>query len=277
MSKLKKVKADLQSLKTDAQIVNYWEHNHSRVLERINNSESDWEVATDVIYQFAKSLNDREQYSAVYYLYKVGYLKVEKHLIQSNELNELKYELGKGLHHNRKYKHSNRLFNELGDVGFDISRLEGWWDQSAFGSSREKYWYKAELLPGLITLLITLIYIYLVSKTEEFIISTISFVLLMELFETWRYKYKISIYLKEYEHQNEVKEIERKIKKKLLLELLLSLIFYPIYLINQDWLIPVVIALGAYFQIFNYWLNDHYLPQLIGDINRRKHLSKENQ
>ena len=238
-------------------------------MDALKSTDSNFETSIEVIHRLAKSFNNRERYSAVWYLYKFGFQPIENKLIQSKTLDELKYELGRGLHHNRKYKHSKRLFNELASNGFDTQRINDWWNQTAFASTREKIWIKTDLLPAIVRLVIIFVYILIVFKTKEFIFSTTLFIILVELYQAWWYQYRVSNYLKEFDKEPEITEIKRNIKKKILIEFGISLLFYPIYFLKQEWLIPLVLVVAAYFQVFHYGLNYIYLPRLIGELNRK--------
>lgn len=178
MNRLDKILAELSDLTTDIKVLNYWENRHERVLEVLKTAESNFETATKIIHRLAKSLNDREKYSAVYYLYKLGYQPIENKLPLSNDLNELKFELSRGLHHNRKYEHSKRLFNELAQTNFDTGRIDVWWNQSAFASTRDKIWYKTDVLPSIGRVIIMIAYIIIAIKTKEFLISTTVFIII---------------------------------------------------------------------------------------------------
>ncbi len=270
MNIIEKIWMDLQSLRTDAQVLSYWENQHSRILKNLETANSDFDTVTKIIHRFAKSLNDREKYSSIYYLYKTAYQSNENRLNQSDQLNEVKYELGRGLHHNRKYDHSKKLFNELAVTSFDTSRIESWWDQTAYASTREQFWFKTDLIPALIQFVFTIIYIFIVVKTKEFLIFTTIFIILFELYQAWCYQYKVSSYLKEYENSSEVLFIKKNIKKKILIELGISLLFYPIYYFKQEWFLPLALIIATYFQAFHYGLNNYYLPKLIVDLNRKK-------
>jgi hypothetical protein len=195
---------------------------------------------------------------------------MENKLSPSELLNELKYELGRGLHHNRKYDYSKRLFNELASTEFDTSRIDGWWDQTIFASTRDKIWVKTDVLPALGRFAIMVAYILTAIKTNEFLIATTVIIILFELYETWWYQYRVTNYLKEFEGNPETVNIKKNIKKKILIELGVSLLFYPIYLLNQEWLLPLVLIIAVYFQVFHYGLNYYYLPKLIGDLNRKQ-------
>lgn len=255
---------------TDVQVLSYWENRQSRILENLKTANSEFDTVTNIIHRLAKSLNDREKYSAVYYLYKAGYQPIEKKVPQSDNLNEVKFELGRGLHHNRKYVHSKRLFNELASSDFDTSRIDGWWTQSAFASTRDKIWIKTDLLPAIGRFAIMFAYILIAIKTEEFLVSTTVFIILFELYETWWYQYRVSSYLKEYEDLPDTMDIKKNIKKKIMIELGISLLFYPIYLVKQEWLLPLVFIIAIYFQVFHYGLIIYYLPKLVGKLNRKK-------
>jgi hypothetical protein len=76
--------------------------------------------------------------------------------------------------------------------------------------------------------------------------------------------------LKEFDGSIELIEIKKKIKNKILVELGISLLFYPIYLLKQDLLLPLVFIIVVYFQAFHIGLNYYYLPKLIGELNRKK-------
>ena len=270
MNRVDKIWTDLKDLTTDAQVLNYWDNRQTRILETLKTTDSNFEMATNILHRLAKALNDREKYSAVYYLYKSGYQPLENKLTLSDQLNEVKYELGRGLHHNRKYDHSKRLFNELAYSDFDTSRIEGWWNQTAFASTRDRIWIRTDILPAIGRFAIMVAYILIAIQTEEFLISTTAFIILFELYETWWYQYRVSSYLKEFEDLPEITDIKKNIKEKILIELGISLLFYPIYLLKQEWLLPLVFIIAIYFQVFHYGLNLYYLPKLVGELNRKK-------
>lgn len=234
MTRVDKIWTDLKNLTSDAQVLSYWDKRHTRILDSLKTTDSNFETATNIIYLLAKSLNDREKYSAVYYLYKKGFQPIENKLHQSKNLNELKYEFGRGLHHNRKYDHSKRLFNELAITDFDTSRIDGWWNQTAYASTRDRIWVKSDVLPAIGRFAIMFAYILIAIITKEFLISTTVFIILFELYETWWYQFRVSSYLKEFEDLPEIPEIKKSIKKKLLIELGISLLFYPIYCFIQS-------------------------------------------
>lgn len=269
MGRINKIWIDLNELTTDAQVLNYWDDRQTRILESLKATDSEFETANKIIYRLAKSLNDREKYSSIYYLYIAGYLPIEKKLPQSDSLNELKYELGRGLHHNRKYDHSKKLFNELASTEFDINRIEDWWNQTAFASLRERNWIKTDVLPALGSFAIMVAYVLMAIKTKEFLITTTVFIIIFELFESWWFQFKVTKFLMEFEGIPETREIKNDIKKKIIIELGISLLFYPIYFFKQEWLTPLVVIIAIYFQIFHYGLNYYYLPKVIGELNRK--------
>lgn len=195
MSRINKIWNDLSDLATDAQVLNYWDNRQTRIFEALKTSDSDFEIAIQIIHRLAKSLNDREKYSAVYYLYTTGFQPIESKLPDSESLNEVRFELGRGLHHNRKYDHSKRLFNKLAATDFDTRKIDGWWNQTVFASMRDKIWFKTDVLPTIGGFIFMIAYILIVFKTKEFIISTTVFIILFEIFESWRYQYRITQYL----------------------------------------------------------------------------------
>ena len=276
MSRINNIWNCLNNLTTDTQVLNYWDNRQTRILESLKTSDSEFEIATLVIHRLAKSLNDREKYSAVYNLYKIGFQPIESKLPDSKTLNELRFELGRGLHHNRKYDHSKRLFNKLAATDFDTSRIDGWWNQTAFASIRDKIWFKTDVLPAIGRFIFIFVYILIAVKTNEFIISTTIFILLFEIYESWWYQYRTTQYLKEFEDLPETIDIKKKLKKKILIELGISFLFYPIYFYRQEWMLPLVLIISIYFEVFHYGLNYYYLPKQIGNLNKIKvrHVNK---
>ena len=157
----------------------------------------------------------------------------------------------------------------MASTDFDTTRIDGWWNQTAFASSRERVWFKTDVLPAIGRLVIMAAYILIAIKSEEFLISTTVFIVLYELYETWWYQYRVSRYLKEFEGSAEALEIKKSIKKKMMIELGISFLFYPIYFLKQEWLLPLVLIIAVYFQVFHFGLHYYYLPKLIGDLNRK--------
>jgi hypothetical protein len=73
MSRLNKIWTDLNDLTTDTQVLSYWDNRQTRILEALNTADSDFDLATKIFHRITKTLNDREKYSSVYYLYKAGF------------------------------------------------------------------------------------------------------------------------------------------------------------------------------------------------------------
>lgn len=268
MTRIQNTWADLNDLKSDAQVIGYWDERHSRILECLAAIDSDFEIATKVMHRLAKALNNQEKYSFVFYLFKAGYQPIKDKLPVSDELNELKYELGRGLHHNRKYAQAKTLFNELASSGFDQSRLEGWWDQSAFASIREKHWISVDVLPAVGKMLLSAAYVSTAIYAKEFFLSTTVFILTLLLYNAWLYQYRFNRYLEEFKGHPKVNGIKQNIKRKVMLDLFVSLLFCAAYALKQEWLIPLVLILSALLQAFDYGLEYFYLPKLIGELNR---------
>ncbi len=258
---------------TDEEVLGYWENRQSRVLDNLKTANSDFETMVKIMLRIAKSLNNHEKYSSMYYLYQAGYQPIAGKLSQSNDLSELKYELGRGLHHNRKYEYSKQLFNELASEGFDTGRIDLWWDQTSFASIRDKIWIKTDVLPAFGRFILMMVYIIIAVKMREFLISTTVFIIVFELYEAWWYQYRVSNYLKDFEDIPELNDIKKSIKKKIVIELAISLLFYPIYFLNVNLLLPLAVVIGVYFQVFHYGMYYFYLPKLIGSLDRKKTLS----
>lgn len=270
MNRLEKISRDLKKLTSDAQIVGYWDRRQALILSHLNGENVNPAIALKVLYSLALSLNNKEKYSSIYHLYIQGYLSIHQNLPASKESNELKFELARGLHHNRKYNQAKLLFNELAAQGFDISRFEAWWDQSAFSSIREKFWVKTDLLPSLVRLMLLGVYVFVAIKTEMFLTCTTIFIIFLEIYESWWYYFKVKTYLHEFSQEDRVYKIKRKIFRAVLIEFGISLLIYPAYFLQNDWTLPLVLMLAMYFLGFHFGLNYYYLPKLIGELNREK-------
>ena len=92
MNKVTKIWTDLDGLKTDAQVSNYWEVNHLQIIKHLKVADSDFDVITKILHKISKSLNKREKYSSIYYLYQSIYLILDRKLYPSDFHNELKFE-----------------------------------------------------------------------------------------------------------------------------------------------------------------------------------------
>lgn len=276
MSRLHGIATNLQNYSSENEISDYWELNNSRIIEGLSNVKDEVFLATQIMHLLARSLNKKEKYHSVYHLFIEAYLPIKDKLIQDESLKELKYELGRGLHHNRKYSEANKLFNELAASGFDTTRFDSWWDQSAFAGIRENAWIKAEVFPFLGRMLIMVAYLFFAVYFHEFIISTILFIVFFESYELWWYQFRAKVYLKDFADNPIVANALVNLKKKLVYEFLFSLLFFALYFLNEDLLIPLAFLISIYFQVFHFYLNSMHLPKLIGKLNRKAAFNSQN-
>lgn len=269
MSSLQGIATNLQKYSSEKEISDYWERDSSRILKGLSKVKDEAFLVTQIMHLLARSLNKEEKYSSVYHLFLAGYLPLKDKLIPDESLDELKYELGKGLHHNRKYSEANKLFKELAASGFETTRFDNWWDQSAFAGIRENVWIKTDVLPFFGRMMIMAAYLFFAFYFREFIISTIFLIVLFESYELWWYQFRVKVYLKDFAEDPIVTNGLEKLKRKLVHEFLLSLVFYALYFLNEDLLIPLAFLISIYFQVFHYYLNSMHLPKLIGELNRK--------
>ncbi len=146
----------IQELDSDAYLFSFWENRKDWIIKVVSSADSNFETVICILYRLSKLLNDKEEYASVYYLYKFGYLPIEMKLTNSTSLNELKFEFGRGLVHNRKYEHSKSLFNELHSINYDNDRISDWRRQSIIKSDLDKYWFKTYFLPRFGVLILTI-------------------------------------------------------------------------------------------------------------------------
>ena len=274
MTRLQKIWNELSEMNSENQVLNFFEPRQNRIIDNLKTAETpeELELAGLIMHRFARAFNQREKYSSVYYLFISAYLNFADRITGKQEdINELKYELARGLHHNRKYKYSKQLFNELAAAGFDTKRIDDWWNQSAFASTRDEIWIKSHILPGVTRFLLLIAYLTVVLWTKAFVISTIVFIGLFLFAEMQWYLFRVNYYLKEFENDPEFELIKRKIKNKIVFQFGFSLLIFPIYYWGHDLIYLATFIIAIYLNAYHYGLELYYLPNLIADLNRKKH------
>ncbi len=264
-----KIWHDLSALNTDNEIISYWENKHNRFTNKLLNEEIDLDLCTLILHKFTRSFNNSEKYSTVFYLHQLVYIPLETKLKNTNFINELKYQLAKGLHHNRKYAQSTQLFNELALSGYDTKRIDDWWNQSAYAGIRDKIWLRTFFLPFIVNTLIIISYIFIATSSQEFIISTTIFVLVYELFELWDNNNKTTTYLKDFKGTKGLALIRKRLSQILLIKMLFSLLFFLFYIMDIASMNSLVAVFSTCLFLYQIGFNVYYFPKLIGEINRK--------
>ncbi|ASB50479.1 hypothetical protein [Alkalitalea saponilacus] len=273
MTRLSKIWSELSEMKFENQVLNFFETRQTRIIDILKTAETseELELAGLIIHRFARAFNEREMYSSVYYLFISAYVNTADRITGKQEdINELKYELARGLHHNRKYKYSKQLFNELADTEFDTKRIDFWWNQSAFASTRDEIWIKTHILPSVTRFLLMIAYLTVVLWTKIFVISTIVFIGLFLFVELQWFLYKVNYYLKEFENNPDFELIKRKIKNKIVIQFGISILIFPIYYWGHDLIYLTTFIIAIYLNVYHYGLELYYLPKLIATQNRKK-------
>ena len=269
MSRIKSILEDLQGRGTPQQVRHYWEKRRSRIIAEF--SKGDPDTVSSVIRLLAGSMNEGEAYGMVYDLFISGYRPNEKRLKEgAADLNETKFELARGLHHDRKYEHSRKLFNELIGAGRASKIPNEWLEQSAFGSARERLWIRTDLLPFLGQLILLITFMASVIKTGTFLIPAILLISIHEPFQAWRLKYKVDRYLKAFETEPSSVAVEQRLYRWIGVELLVSSIFIPAYFLLSIRVTELASIMSLFFASFHIGLNLFYLPKVIGELNKEK-------
>lgn len=248
----------LKRFSTDNEVVSYFDNHSKRMFRKLITSDLNPGIKIKILYIISKSLNNKERYSAIYYLFIEAYLPLKNNFKESEELNELKYELGKGLHHNRKYKHSKDLFNELAISGFDVERIKPWWNQTIYKKTLENLWFKNEIVTLVLNFILILIFLvlklYFNLGFESIILVLIIFIILSNFIT----RYILSNYLKEFEAVYKKIVLNKLIKYKIILDIVLCMLFIPFYILDKEMLVilPVVLTLisWVYFIYVDYKL-----------------------
>lgn len=147
----------------DVQVMVYWEDNYEVLVELLL-LEEDKHIVQKALLLLSRSLNNREKYTWTAFIYHKVF--VPKKRLQgevSSMVNEIKFELGKGLHFTREYSESKRLFDDLNRVpNFDHSQYADWYEHTLVSSKREQYLDSNSFLLPLSKLLFSLIYLVLI-------------------------------------------------------------------------------------------------------------------
>ena len=276
MTRIHKIWTDLEELATNAKVVDYWEKRQNIILETLKTTQSDFEKATIILLRIVSSLNEEEKKYSTYHLYMSGFISIEKDLPKSENLNELKFELAKGLLLNRQYEHSKRLFDDLATTSFDRERFEEMWFETVKKNSGTKNWLSLVVIPGILRLSFIFAYITFAILTSDFYFSTTIFILTLEIFDRWNHRKKINKSFNDYENDSLIEQILKRHKRNVLYPLGLVLLFYPIYYFDNQLLVPLVLITGISFPIL---LSINSLEDIyysIWVLNKRKFQAKKN-
>jgi hypothetical protein len=269
MTEIDKLYIVFEGFSTDNETISYFEDNSKRIFNKLIQANSNPEKVVKILHQIALALNNREKYAGIYYLFLKGYKPICHYFTPSNLFNELKFELGKGLHHNMKYKFSKQLFNELAISEFDVSRIEPWWNQSVYKTSLENIWLKnlfRNFLFGLIfNLLIVLV--YFLDKSILILVPLIT----LALIEPFFIKYYYSILLKENENNYKIKLLNKEINLKIMIDVFILSIYIAVFFIEINWFYIAFPFYIIYEIVFHYfYLNFKFFPKSIVELNKQR-------
>lgn len=269
MTEIDKLYIVFEGFSTDNETISYFEDNSKRIFNKLIQANSNPEKVVKILHQIALALNNREKYAGIYYLFLKGYKPICHYFTPSNLFNELKFELGKGLHHNMKYKFSMQLFNELAISEFDVSRIEPWWNQSVYKTSFENIWLKnlfRNFLFGLIfNLLIVLV--YFLDKSILILVPLITLALIEPFFT----KHYYSILLKENENYYKIKLLNKEINLKIMINVFILLIYIAVFFIEINWFYIAFPFYIIYEIVFHYfYLNFKFFPKSIVELNKQR-------
>lgn len=272
MSNLKYYRDELQQLETANQVIGYWERKQDKLLRALKSGAVDPESAGKIIHVLAKSLNEREKYASVYYLHNQAYLPLKDELVNHELLGELKFELGRGLHHNGRFSLAKTYFNELAAAGFDTSRIDNWWDQSAVSSVTNKKWIKVFLLPTFGRFFILFLSSLIAYQTQHLVLSITLYALLHESYEFWWQQYATDAYLKEFEDNPAALKVKQSFIRKQYIEVAAAFIIFIIsFFLEGQYYIPALITAAGVLNsnsIYRYL----YLSREVGKLNREQAL-----
>ncbi len=269
MTEIDKLYIVFEGFSTDNETISYFEDNSKRIFNKLIQANSNPEKVVKILHQIALALNNREKYAGVYYLFLKGYKPICHYFTPSNLFNELKFELGKGLHHNMKYKFSKQLFNELAISEFDVSRIEPWWNQSVNKTSLENIWLK-NLFPNFLFGLIYILLIVLVYFLDKSILILVPLITLA-LIEPFFIKHYYSILLKEDENNYKIKLLNKEINLKIMIDVFILSIYIAVFFIEINWFYMAFPFYFIYTFVYYYlYLNFKFFPKSIVEINKQR-------
>jgi hypothetical protein len=268
MTELDKLYMVFEGFSTNNETISYFENNSTRIFNKLLQANSNPEKAVKILHQIALAFNNREKYASIYYLFLEGYRPICHYFPPTNSLNELKYELSKGLHHNMKYRFSKQLFNELAISEFDISRIDPWWNQSVYKSSLDSIWLKS-LFPEILLAFIYILLIVLVYFLDKSILLLVPLII-FALIEPFFIKHYFSISLKENETYYKMKLLDKKIKQKIMIDLFIVSLFITVFLIEINWFYIAFSFYCFYTIVYYLYLSFKFFPKSIVEINKQR-------
>lgn len=254
MKGIKDVWLEMCQLSTRNELFSYWEKQQKRLLNTLNEDSSDYETTVRVLHLIAKTLNDKEQYPALYYLYSSSFVELENKLPASAMLNELKFEMGRGLHHNRRYPQAKRLFLALEKTDFDTSRFEEWIEQTLIASELGK---RHKTQPKFFAILNILVFVgsfAVVAAFDDFFLTITLLIFFLGALEIWQHLYQIRAIRKENGEETDLKGLI-----KFLIPIFTTVLVLPTVLLflkfrwslNRD---AIAILLSATYGIVSYFV-----------------------
>lgn len=269
MTEIDKLYIVFEGFSTDNETITYFEDNSKRIFNKLIQANSNPEKVVKILHQIALALNNREKYAGIYYLFLKGYKPICHYFTPSNLFNELKFELGKGLHHNMKYKFSMQLFNELAISEFDVSRIEPWWNQSVNKTSLENIWLK-NLFPNFLFGLIYILLIVLTFFLDKSILILVPLII-HALIEPFFIKHYYSILLKEDENNYKIKLLNKEINLKIMINVFILSIYIAVFFIEINWFYMAFPFYFIYTFVYYYlYLNFKFFPKSIVEINKQR-------
>lgn len=275
MNRILKIWNDLDGLTTNRKVVDYWAIRQNIIVESLKATKSDFEIAICIQLKIAKALNELDNKYELYNLYKTSYCVIENKLPESEKLNELKFQIAKGLFLNRKFEQAKKLFNELAVVGFESEKFTEMWRESVRGTYNSENWISMVLKPGIFLMAIILAYIVFAIQTGEFYITTTILLILIEVFDRWNFRNKIINSFKDFNKNSFNRKIEDGHKRSVLYPLGLVFLFYPIYYINNELLEPLVFITGIVF-LGVIRINNENMFYSVWELTKSKYRAKKN-
>lgn len=169
-------------------------------------------------------------------------------------LNELKFEMGRGLHHNRRYPQAKRLFLALEKTDFDTSRFEEWIEQTLIASELGKGHKTQPKFFAILNALVVVGSFSFVVTFDDFFLTITFLLFFLGALDIWQHLYQIRAIRKENGEETDMKNLI-----KFLIPIFVIVLIVPTILLflkfrwslNRDAI--AVVLCGAY-GVFNYFV-----------------------
>ncbi|MFY0675623.1 MAG: hypothetical protein JXQ87_19695 [Bacteroidia bacterium] len=256
------------SLDNDNQVVSFWQKNQSRIQNL--DYKNDLSKYIDILYKITKSLNKKGRFADVFYLFSSTYDNKDLNIKPSESLNNLKYELCYGLHHNRRYSSSKRLIDELDNANFDMTKIASFREQTELGHKRNLELKNLKIESLLFEWGIFVAFAAALLITKEYFWVSMIFYLLLEFRRLTQTKLKFEKELIEFKDDHDVNDYSSIVVKYGIIVYSVTFCIFSLEFFQPDWTIHIAASILIIFQIGFFVLTRFFIDDRIKKLKSEK-------